>query len=140
MRLIVSVLSASFVAAALIACTTETIYVPAQPSSADGGASSDAGTRPLPSSGGAKDAGSKPKPDTQPPTATKPTTCRTAAQCIGDCDGQDDSCTDKCFGALPDDELAELHAVSLCIGNSGCADDACVQETCAAEIETCLAD
>lgn len=121
----------------LVACT-EKVVVPAD--SDDEKDSSPKGTTEPPSKETAKPGTSKPKPSADPVNDAKPTTCSAMVECLGECEGEEDECTDKCYGALPDDELKELQAISLCIADSGCTDDECVAETCATQIETCLAD
>lgn len=139
MRFIVSVLAISLVSG-LVACTEKVVTPSNDDNDDDRGTSSKETTEPPPSKETAKPTTSKPKPEADPATESKPTTCRDMVQCLGECEGQKDECTDKCYGALPDDELKELQAISLCIADSGCTDDDCVSEVCAAPIETCLAE
>jgi hypothetical protein len=89
------------------------------------------------SSGGTKtptkDAGTtKPQPETQ--------TCKGAALCGDACADDDFECQDKCTDNMSDAEREKMKQVWLCIGDSGCNDDACVQEACAAEIAACIGD
>ncbi len=111
----------------LAACTVE--HTTSAPAADAGAPKADGAAKPLPLPGAGKDAG------TSKPGTSK--TCRTAALCLGDCNDGDDTCQDACLANLPDAELQELGDVATCIQNSGCADDDCIQQVCAAEIAAC---
>ena len=135
--------SVVLVASALIAaCSSNTGGT--NTSSGSTSPSPDGGTTKKPtligSSGGSsasKDGGAK---TPTPPPSTKTKTCKTAALCLGDCPDDDFDCQSACLDGMSDAENAKLQKVSLCIGNSGCNDDDCVQEVCAAEIAACIGD
>jgi hypothetical protein len=137
MRFFVTVASLSALSTAVLACTVETKTTgPAASNDAgvtgsgDGGSSKPA---PLPGSGTKKDAGA----GTSDPPADAPKTCRAAAECLGDCAENDEKCQDACLASLPDAEMQELGDLAVCIQNSDCQDQACVEETCAAEFAAC---
>lgn len=136
MRFYVIVASLSALATSVLACTVETKTTGPTASndagvtgSGDGGAK----TAPLPGSGTKKDAGTS----TTPPAGDAPKTCRAAAECLGECAENDEKCQDACLAALPDAEMQELGELAVCIQNSQCQDQACVEDTCATEFAAC---
>lgn len=136
MRLFVTIASLSVLPLAGLACTVETkSSTPA--ASNDGGVtgSGDGGskTAPLPGSGAKKDAGTS----STPASNDAPKTCRAAAECLGECAEDDEKCQDACLASLPDGEMQELGDLAVCIQNSGCQDQTCVEDTCAAEFAAC---
>jgi hypothetical protein len=126
--------------AAVAACSSSSSGSGSPAPTPDAGpAASNSGAKPAPLPSASNGGSNTTKPDAGGQgTVKKPTTCRGAAECLAAC-GDDDKCTDNCFGGMNDAELKKLQAVSICIGESGCSDDACVQEVCATEIATCLA-
>jgi hypothetical protein len=83
-----------------------------------------------------KDAGSTKPPAPAPGTKT----CKQAALCIDACANDDFDCQSTCLDNMSDAENKKLQQVSLCIGESGCNDDECVQEVCADQIAACIGD
>jgi len=81
------------------------------------------------------DAGTK-KPQPKPGTKT----CKAAALCIDNCPGDDFDCQSECLDGMSDAENKKLQQVWLCIGESGCTDDECVQEVCAEQIQKCIGE
>jgi hypothetical protein len=125
MRALPSIASLSLLMFAAAACTVETRTIGEAPTK-------DAGEpAPLPGKTASKDGG------TSQPPMNGPTTCRGAAECLGECDDGDDACQDPCLASLPPAEMAELEALAICIQNSDCADMECLQETCASEFAEC---
>lgn len=135
MRFVVTVASLACLTTGVLACTVETKTTGPAPSDDAGVTRSDDGRGKSTSTGKtAKDAGSTSKPQAGD---DGPKTCRTAAECLGDCGEDDEACMDACLASLPDAEMAELGDLATCIQNSGCEDQACVEETCAAEFAAC---
>lgn len=130
MRLFTFMAASILFSAGTFACTIE--HTTSAPAAEDGGApkSGDA-KKPTPFSGTKTDGGTT----AEPPPSSSPKTCRDAALCLGECD--DEPCQDACLAALPEGELLELHAVAVCIQESGCTDEDCIQQACGAEIATC---
>jgi hypothetical protein len=132
------VVSLYLASAALAACSSSSNGSSGPAPSPDAGPAASGSTpKPAPLPSASNDAGTA-KPDSGG-SVQKPTTCRGAAQCLAAC-GDDDKCTDNCYGGMSDAELKELQAISICIAESGCTDDACVEQACATEIATCLAE
>lgn len=62
-------------------------------------------------------------------------TCGEVFGCVGEC--VDDACVENCLMSASEMAWAQLEAVAYCVDNSSCADDACLEQTCANEINSC---
>jgi hypothetical protein len=134
MRSVIVYVSVCLASTLGVACSSNVQGTGAPTSNTDAGAASNAGTKDPFGVKGSADGGTSTKP--APNGNAK--TCKTAALCASDCPDNDDACAQACIASLSDAEMGKLQAVGVCINGSGCQDDACIQQTCATEIQTCI--
>jgi hypothetical protein len=70
--------------------------------------------------------------------AGPPLSCGQIVQCVDGCSATDSACLDGCIARASSDGLAKATALAQCFQDQGCQDSACVQSSCAGELEACV--
>ncbi len=63
--------------------------------------------------------------------------CTETLQCYGTCNPMTEQCIGGCDQRTTPDAVQNAHAVLQCMAQSGCADQNCVAQRCAAPLQTC---
>jgi hypothetical protein len=72
------------------------------------------------------------------PTSDGPSaSCRHTVACYTQCDPISDACLAACDEHGNRSTITSARAILACIAQSGCADQACVDDECATEIDAC---
>ncbi|HVV84407.1 MAG TPA: hypothetical protein VHE35_15170 [Kofleriaceae bacterium] len=72
-----------------------------------------------------------------PPGGVAQATCSDTLQCYGACNPLTDACVGGCDQRSSPDAVQAAHAALQCMAQSGCADQGCVVQRCAAPLQTC---
>lgn len=74
-----------------------------------------------------------------PPTAaTGALTCGEWVECVRQCSDGDQACGDQCTNSLSATGTEHVQDLFSCMDVHGCNDSACVEESCARELERCF--
>lgn len=80
---------------------------------------------------------SAPRTDAGTDAGPPPLDCLGLIECLTACGADDTPCDDACVARATPEGIREATELAVCLDGSGCADDACFAETCAAELLAC---